>query len=275
MSQPAPSAPRGSGARTPVPRTPTPRTPTPRTPTSRTAASRTATPHTGTPRGSTAGSTRAGTGRTGTARTTTARTTGRATTGPVHVPRVAPPRRSGPVPSGPLLRLVPPSRPAPGRAPRGSRRAKLRNRRAPFVIVLVALLVGTTLSLLLLNTAIAVDSLRATEQRTAMAEQAKVVTRLEQQVIAADTAAELARAAAAVGLVPPGDAAHLVLQPDGSSVLLGSATPATPPVDPAATDPEADGTSTAPPADATDPDATESEPTESEPTDPVPPTPGN
>lgn len=249
MSQPARSGPRNSSPRTATPRTPTPRT----------------------PHGSTArtGATRAGTART-TARTTTARTTGRATTGPVHVPRVAPPRRSGPVPSGPQLRLVPPSRPAPARAPRGSRRALLRGRRAPFVIVLVTLLVGTTLGLLLLNTAIAVDSLRATEQRVAMAEQTKEVARLEQQVIAADTAAELARAAAAVGLVPPGDAAHLVLQPDGSSVLLGSATPATPPVEPEATDVEATDPG------ATDPDATtDPAPTENPPTDAASPTPGN
>ncbi|GAA4751012.1 hypothetical protein GCM10023328_37430 [Modestobacter marinus] len=255
MSQPARSAPRSSSPRSSTPRTPTPRT----------------------PHGSTArtGATRAGTPRTTTART--ARATGRATTGPVHVPRPALPRRSGPVPSGPQLRLVPPSRPIPARAPRGNRRALLRGRRAPFVVVLVALLVGTTLGLLLLNTAIAVDSLQATEQRVAMAEQAKDVARLEQQVIAADTAAELARAAAAVGLVPPGDAAHLVLQPDGSSVLLGSATPATPPVEPEATDPAAGGTGTAPSTAADAPADAESTttPTDPEPTDPASPTPGD
>ncbi|MCZ2837358.1 hypothetical protein [Modestobacter sp. VKM Ac-2985] len=272
MSQPARSAPRTSSA------------PTPRTGQSRSqsqgAGARTGATRAGTGRTGTARTTaRTTTARTTTARTTTARTTGRATTGPVHVPRVAPPRRSGPVPSGPQLRLVPPSRPTPARAPRGSRRTVLRGRRAPFVAVLVALLVGTTLGLLLLNTAIAVDSLRATEQRVAMAEQAKEVARLEQQVIAADTAAELARAAAAVGLVPPGDAAHLVLQPDGSSVLLGSATPATAPVEPGATDPAADGATAPRPAPADT--STESAPPESAPapgptpTDPVSPTPGN
>jgi hypothetical protein len=71
-----------------------------------------------------------------------------------------------------------------------------------------------------------VHSLDATRQRQANAEQAKEVARLEQQVVAADTAAELARAATAAGLVPPGAAAHLVLQPDGSAALLGTATPA-------------------------------------------------
>ncbi|MGY1855840.1 hypothetical protein [Modestobacter sp. SYSU DS0290] len=160
---------------------------------------------------------RATTGRVGAPRARTA------VTGPVHAPRTAPTRRSGPVPR-PQLRLVPggagASRPAPrpGRAPR--------RRRAPFVLLVVALLVTTTLGLLLLNTAIAVDSLDATRQRQVNAEQAEEVARLEQRVIAADSAAELARAATEVGLVPPGAAGHLVLQPDGTSVLVGTAQPA-------------------------------------------------
>jgi hypothetical protein len=142
----------------------------------------------------------------------------------VHVPRTSPGRRTGPVAAGPQLRLVPPARTTPARVPTRARRTA--RRRAPFVVLLVGLLVATVLGLLLLNTAIAVDSLDATQQRQANAEQAEVVARLEQQVVAADTAAELARAATAAGLVPPGAAAHLVLQPDGTSVLLGTATPA-------------------------------------------------
>lgn len=172
-----------------------------------------------------------------TARTTartTARPTTRASTGPVHLPRTGSTRRSGPVATGPHLRLVPPARTTPTRVPA---RAAGR-RRAPFVVLLVGLLVTTVLGLLLLNTAVAVDSLDATQQRQANAEQAEEVARLEQQVIAADTAAQLARVATAAGLVPPGAAAHLVLQPDGSSVLLGTATPA-PPVVPAVPGPAA------------------------------------
>jgi hypothetical protein len=175
----------------------------------------------------------------GAARTTartTARPTSRATTGPVHLPRTGATRRSGPVASGPHLRLVPPARTTPTRVPARARATG--RRRAPFVVLLVGLLVTTVLGLLLLNTAVAVDSLDATQQRQANAEQAEVVDRLEQQVIAADTAAQLARVAAAAGLVPPGAAAHLVLQPDGSSVLLGTATPA-PPAVPVVPDPAA------------------------------------
>ncbi|MGY1838486.1 MULTISPECIES: hypothetical protein [unclassified Modestobacter] len=173
-----------------------------------------------------------------------------AVTGPVHVPRTGATRRSGPVPR-PQLRLVPgeagASRPTPrpGRSPR--------RRRAPFAFFLVGLLVATTLGLLLLNTAIAVDSLEATRQRTANAEQAKEVARLEQQVVAADSAAELARAATEVGLVPPGAAGHLVLQPDGTSVLVGTAAPAPAP-EPAAPADEPAAPAPADPAPA-DPDS--------------------
>jgi hypothetical protein len=145
----------------------------------------------------------------------------------VHVPRTGSTRRSGPVATGPQLRLVPPSRTTPTRTPTRARTAR---RRAPFVVLLVGLLVATTVGLLLLNTAIAVDSLDASQQRAANAEQAEEVARLEQQVVAADTAAALASAAAAAGLVAPGAAAHLVLQPDGTSVVLGTAVPAPDPV---------------------------------------------
>jgi hypothetical protein len=152
----------------------------------------------------------------------------------VHVPRTGSTRRTGPVGTGPQLRLVPPSRTTPTRtAPRARATGR---RRAPFVVLLVGMLVLTTVGLLLLNTAIAVDSLDASRQRAANADQAEQVARLEQQVVTADTAAELARAATAAGLVPPGAAGHLVLQPDGTSVLVGTAVPAP---DPSAPDPNA------------------------------------
>lgn len=128
----------------------------------------------------------------------------------------------------PELRLVPgapPSRPL--RRPAQA----LRHRRAPFVLLLVALLVGTTLGLLILNTAIAVDSLKATQLRAENADRAQEVQRLEQQVVTGGTPAEIARAAVAAGLVPAGPAAYLVIEPDGGSVLRGTPQPAQAPVD--------------------------------------------
>ncbi|HVD29940.1 MAG TPA: hypothetical protein VNC79_15775, partial [Mycobacteriales bacterium] len=102
----------------------------------------------------------------------------------------------------------------------------LRNRRAPFVLLVVALLVGTTLGLLVLNTAIAVDSLKATQLRAENAERAQEVQRLEQQVVSGGTPAEVARAATEAGLVPAGAAGYLVIGPDGSAVLRGTPEPA-------------------------------------------------
>ena len=151
----------------------------------------------------------------------------------VTSPRVAP--RSGAPRTGsartapraslrPELRLVPATGPAvrsPSRTPR-----VLRHPRAPFVLLVVAMLVGTTLGLLVLNTVIAVDSLKATGLRADNAARAQEVQRLEQQVVSGATPAEIAAAAVAAGLVPAGPAAYLVIDPDGGSVLRGTPAPA-------------------------------------------------
>ena len=165
-------------------------------------------------------------------RTTSAHTTAARTAARTTAARPSTARAGNRGATGPQLRLVPPGATTPARPTRARRSA---HRRAPFVVLIVGMLAITTLGLLLLNTAIAVNSLHASQQRAANGEQAEQVARLEQQVVAADTAAELARAARAAGLVPPGAAAHLVLQPDGTSVLLGTATPAPAPGAPTTT----------------------------------------
>ncbi|MGY1804669.1 hypothetical protein ACI78T_15420 [Blastococcus sp. SYSU D00922] len=124
----------------------------------------------------------------------------------------------------PELRLVPS---APAARTRGRRAPRaLRHPRAPFVLLVVAMLVGTTLGLLVLNTAIAVDSLKATDLRAENAARAQEVQRLEQQVVSGGTPAEIAAAAVAAGLVPAGPAAYLVIDQDGGSVLRGTPVPA-------------------------------------------------
>ena len=129
----------------------------------------------------------------------------------------------------PDLRLVPAGTTvqARRRAPRA-----LRHPRAPFVLLVVALLVGTTLGLLVLNTAIAVDSLKATQLRADNAARAQEVQRLQQQVVSGGTPAQIAAAAVAAGLVPAGPAAYLVVDPDGGSVLRGTPAPAGVPATP-------------------------------------------
>jgi hypothetical protein len=172
-----------------------------------------------------------------TARTTTspaapsARTAPSGRGGAVPAPRTTPratPRAPVPRDTAPRIAPRPELRLVPGTAPARPvhRTSFLRHRRAAFVLLVVALLVGTTVGLLVLNTAIAVDSLKATQLRTENAERAQEVQRLEQQVVTAGTPAEVARAAVAAGLIPAGTAGYLVIGPDGTSVLRGTPEPA-------------------------------------------------
>jgi hypothetical protein len=167
---------------------------------------------------------------TGTSPRSTSRTTARTTPNRAAPTRTTPTRTVTPSRSTPRpdLRLVP--GPIVVRPRRRSVRA-LRHRRAPFVLLVVALLVGTTLGLLVLNTAIAVDSLKATHLRVENAERAQEVQRLEQQVVEGSTPAEIARAAVGAGLVPAGPAGYLVIEPGGGSVLRGAPQPAPEPGD--------------------------------------------
>lgn len=118
--------------------------------------------------------------------------------------------------------------PAPTRSQRPRRQlgGDPATRRTPFVLLVVALLVGTTLGLLIVNTAIAVDSLRATQLQAENAERAQEVQRLEQRVVSGGSPARIASAAVAAGLVPAGPAAYLVIAPDGTVVLRGTPEPA-------------------------------------------------
>ena len=104
-------------------------------------------------------------------------------------------------------------------------------RRAPFVLLVVGLLVATALGLLVLNTAIAVDSLKATQLQAENAERAQEVQRLEREVISGGSPAQIASAAVAAGLVPAGPAAYLVIEPDGTVKLRGTPEPARDPAD--------------------------------------------
>jgi hypothetical protein len=129
-------------------------------------------------------------------------------------------------PTRPDLWLVPAGDPA--RAPR----SRSRTSRVPFVLLVVALLVGTTIGLLVLNTAIAVDSLKATQLRTGNVQRQEAVQRLQQQVVDGSTPQELAAAAAAAGMVPAAPPGYLVLEGGGGSTVRGTPEPAVPPAPP-------------------------------------------
>ncbi len=149
--------------------------------------------------------------RTGAARTTADRAAAQARPA---IPAAAP---------RPDLRVVPP---APARRAAAAAAYRSGERRAPFVLLVVGLLVGTTLGLLFLNTAIAVDSLRASQLRAENAELAQDVQALQQRVVSGGAPAALAAAATAAGMVPAGSAAYLVIAPDGSSTVRGEVVPA-------------------------------------------------
>jgi cell division protein FtsB len=135
------------------------------------------------------------------------------------------------MPTRPELRLV------PGATPARARRqlpAAVTNRRAPFVLLVLALLVGTTLSLLVLNTAIAVDSLKATSLKAANTQRAQEVQRLQQEVTDAGTPEKVAAEAKKAGLIPAGNAGFLVIGRNGQSTLRGTPEPAAPTTEPPA-----------------------------------------
>jgi len=146
------------------------------------------------------------------------------TTPPRTTPR---PHRSGVLRTGPLRST--PIRPhlwvVPDGEPARRSRSEAR-RRAPFVLLVVGLLLGTTLGLLFLNTAIAVDSLKATQLRTENAQREQDIQRLQRQVVEGSTPEQLAGDAAKAGMVPAGPPAYLVIQPDGSSTVRGTPEPA-------------------------------------------------
>jgi hypothetical protein len=179
---------------------------------SRTAAVRVTVPREPVTRGSTRSSTartttaRSSTARSSTARSASARVTGARTTRPGTRPE---------------LRLVP----TVGARPRRGTRGALLSRKATFVLLMVAMLSLTTVGLLVLNTAIAVDSLQASKAREANAARAQEVQRLEREVVSGATPAEIAREAVDAGLVPAGVPGYLVIGPEATA-MRGNPEPA-------------------------------------------------
>lgn len=108
--------------------------------------------------------------------------------------------------------------------------------RTRFVVLMMLLLATALVATLWLSTAAVADSYRleeANEQTTGLSERAEELGR---EVASLETAPELARRARELGLVPAGDPARLVVQPDGRVVVVGEprpAEPAAPPPPPA------------------------------------------
>ena len=158
-------------------------------------------------------------------------TPARRTTAPRTTTR---PHRSGVLRTGPLRST--PIRPHLWVVPDGESARRSRSearRRAPFVLLVVGLLLGTTLGLLFLNTAIAVDSLKANELRQQNAHRVQDEQLLRRQVIEGSTPQRIATEATEAGMVPAATPGYLVVQPHGSS-LRGAPSPAPAPATPSA-----------------------------------------
>jgi hypothetical protein len=97
--------------------------------------------------------------------------------------------------------------------------------RAPFGVLVVGLVVGGMALLLALNTASAANELRRHDLAGRDASVAAAVQQLEIDVAASAAPGNLAKAAAALGMVPAGNPAFLVIGADGSVRVLGSPAP--------------------------------------------------
>lgn len=114
--------------------------------------------------------------------------------------------------SRPALRLVP--------------NATTSMRRGPFIVLVLGLVILGTIGLLVLNTVIAAESLRAGQLIQRNAELAVVEQELRRQVAEGLSPQELAQAARDLGMVPAGQPGFVIVAPDGSIVISGTPVPA-------------------------------------------------
>ena len=101
--------------------------------------------------------------------------------------------------------------------------------RASFaVLIIVVLTVGVAATLWLSTQAIA-DSYRLDEVKGEADRLAERAAELQREVTEKESAASLAERAKAMGMIPAGDPARLIVQEDGTVVLVGEPTPVQPP----------------------------------------------
>jgi hypothetical protein len=99
-------------------------------------------------------------------------------------------------------------------------------RRAPFVLLLLGLVVGALCALLALNTASAANEVRRHDLAARNQSVAAQVVQLQNDQQASAAPGNLAAAAAALGMVPAGNPAFLEIDADGRVHVLGSPGPA-------------------------------------------------
>lgn len=108
--------------------------------------------------------------------------------------------------------------------------------RASFVVLIIVLLVVGVAATLWLSTQAIADSYRLEEAKKQATDLAEHAAELQREVTKAESASALAEQARQMGMVPAGDPARLIVQPDGTVVVVGEPKPAqtsAPPAPPA------------------------------------------
>lgn len=103
----------------------------------------------------------------------------------------------------------------------GGLRLRWPKSRASFVLIVMTLLVAGVVATLLLSTQAIADSYRLEQIREENSNLAEQSEQLQQGVTRNESASVLAERAKALGMVPAGDPAHLVLNADGSVTVVG------------------------------------------------------
>ncbi|NIH84250.1 hypothetical protein [Amycolatopsis granulosa] len=98
---------------------------------------------------------------------------------------------------------------------------RLPRSRATFVLMVMMLLAAGVVTTLLLSTQAIADSYRLEQLRHSNAGLTERIEQLQQDVSGAESPSSLAERARALGMVPAGDPAHLVQNPDGSVTVVG------------------------------------------------------
>jgi hypothetical protein len=118
--------------------------------------------------------------------------------------------------------------------------------RASFVVLIIGLLVVGVAATLWLSTQAIADSYRLDEAKQAATDLSERAEVLQREVTKMDSPSEIARRAKELGMVLPDDPARLVVQPDGSVVVVGEPKAAEAPAPPPP--PAGQDQATAPPA---------------------------
>ncbi len=120
--------------------------------------------------------------------------------------------------------------------------------RAPFVVVLIALLAGGIAGVLYLNTVTDEAGMRTSTARGATTDLRLQIEALQRDVALLDATPRIADEAAKLGMVPAGDSAMLMINGSGAGSVVGEPSVVVGPPPPAPSTPSAVAPSTAAPA---------------------------